>query len=354
MPGYRERTNLIRSITTLMTHLKSGDVLRERYQISETIGQGGMGCIYKAADVRLEGRFTAIKEIRPDPDASPDDRAQDRAQFQREASTLARLDHPNLPKVSDFFSEGERDYLVMDFVPGHDLHQAVDQALRRGEFIPEEQVLDWAEQLIDAVRYLHNQQPSVLHRDIKPANIKLTPDGLIKLVDFGLVKLLQSDENRTITVVQGRGTALYTPLEQYGGDIGHTDVRSDLYAVGATLYHLLTNTPPAEAKQRFLAPRSLRDPRDINSGLGDRTARAVLWAMSMHPDDRPESVEVLGEALFGQGVLPPRRLVAGLRRAELRASDAPRDPAIAQGNIALAILAAALTVVALLITLAAP
>jgi serine/threonine protein kinase len=242
----------------------------------------------------------------------------------------------------------------MDFVPGYDLRQAIDRALRRNEFITEDQVLDWAQQLTDALRYLHGQDPPVLHRDIKPANIKLMPDGLIKLVDFGLVKVLSLDENRTITVVQGRGTALYTPLEQYGGDMGHTDVRSDLYAVGATLYHLLTNTPPIAAKQRFLTPRALRDPRDINPEIGDRTARAVLWAMSMHPDDRPVDVPMLSEALFGQGALPARRPASGLRRAELGGLDSPRDPAIAQGNVALAILAAVLLVVSLIVTLAAP
>lgn len=335
-----------------MTHLKPGSLLRDRYEIVEIIGEGGMGCIYKAIDRRLEGRFTAIKEIQPDPDHRPEDRALDRRQFQREASTLARLDHPNLPKVSDFFSEGERDYLVMDFVPGHDLGQAIDQALRRGEFIPESQVLAWAEQLIDALRYLHTQDPPVLHRDVKPANIKLTPDGVIKLVDFGLVQVLAPDENRTITVVQGRGTALYTPLEQYGGDMGSTDARTDLYALGATLYHLLTSTPPPEAKQRFLNPRSLRDPRDINPAIGDRTARAVLWAMAMHPDDRPAEVGALAAVLLGRGPLPFRHFVPGLRRADPRTMKG--DQALAQGNLVLAILAAVLLILAVAVTILSP
>lgn len=338
-----------------MRHLKPGEVLRDRYEIVEIIGQGGMGCIYKGRDRRLEGRFTAIKDIQPDLNADPDDRAQDRRQFQREASTLARLDHPNLPKVSDFFSESERDYLVMDFVPGIDLRQAIEQAIRHETFIPEDQVLDWATQLIDALRYLHSQDPPILHRDIKPANIKLTPDGLIKLVDFGLVKLLAPDDNRTITVAQGRGTAHYTPLEQYGGDVGHTDVRSDLYALGATLYHLLTNTPPAEARQRFLAPRSLRDLQAINPEIHDRTARTVLWAMSMHPDDRPANAGELRDALVGQGPLPPRGGLPGLRNASLTQPTRPhREVAIRQGNVALAFLAAMLLMLALLVTWFAP
>lgn len=337
-----------------MPYLKPGDVLRDRYEIVEIIGQGGMGCIYKGADLRLEGRFTAIKDIRTDPNDSQEEQQQDRRQFQREASTLARLDHPNLPKVSDFFSEGERDFLVMDYVPGYDLRQAIERALRRDEFIPEAVVLEWARQLTDALHYLHTQNPPVLHRDIKPANIKLTPDGLIKLVDFGLVKLMSSDDQRTITVVQGRGTALYTPLEQYGGDMGHTDARTDLYALGATLYHLVTCTPPAEAKQRFLNPRSLPDPRTINATLSERTARAILWAMSMHPDDRPRNVREFADALFGTGDLPPQPFTATLRRADLSMLYRPQDDTLAQGNLALAILAGVLLALALIVTLFSP
>lgn len=337
-----------------MNHLKPGDRLRERYQIVEIIGQGGMGCIYKAADLRLEGRFTAVKEIQPDASAHLTDREQSRRQFQREASTLARLDHPNLPKVSDFFTESGRDFLVMDFVPGYDLRQMIEQAARRGEFLDETVVLEWARQLLDALRHLHKQSPPVLHRDIKPANIKLTPDGLIKLVDFGLVKLLQADDNRTITVVQGRGTALYTPLEQYGGDTGHTDARTDIYALGATLYHLLTNRPPPEARQRFLTPQTLRDPRVVNPAISERTARAVLWAMAMHPDDRPRDVAALVDVLLGTGPLPDEYGPAQLRTAHVPAPLGVTEAGLAQGNIVLAIVAAFLLVLALIVTLLSP
>jgi serine/threonine-protein kinase len=144
----------------------------------------------------------------------------------------------------------------------------------------------------------------VLHRDIKPANIKLTPGGLIKLVDFGLVKLLAPDDNRTITVLQGRGTVAYTPLEQYGGDTGHTDVRSDIYSLGTTLYHLLTNKVPVDAKQRFLRPELLRTPQELNPYLSSRVERAILGAMEMHPDQRPKSVKVFREMLLGSSPLP--------------------------------------------------
>ncbi len=253
--------------------------------------------MYEAEDTRLQGRRWAIKEIRLDPDTDEETRRQAAEQFQREASALAPLDHPTLPKVSDYFSEANHDYLVMDFVPGRNLKEVMDEARRAGRLLSEAQVLAWAAQICDALAYLHTQDPPILHRDIKPANIKLTPDGRIKLVDFGLVKLMAHDESRTVTVIQGRGTAAYTPLEQYGGDTGHTDVRTDIYSLGATLYHLLTNQPPPDAKQRFLRPDSLAPPRALNSDVSPRAEKAILAAIAMHPGDRPASIIEFRDAL---------------------------------------------------------
>ena len=287
----------------MLPPLKPDSVLRDRYRILEAIGQGGMGSIYRAEDLRLSGRFCAIKAIQVDPNSSPEQQEQAREQFHREASVLARLDHPNLPKVSDFFNHGNRDYLVMDFVPGTDLRQKIEEARSRDEYLDDRTVLNWAVQLCDALAYLHSQEPPIVHRDVKPANIKLTPDGVIKLVDFGLVKLMVPDDTRTVTVVQGRGTALYTPLEQYGGDTGHTDPRTDVYSLGSTLYHLWTGEPPAEAKARFLRASSLIPPRQINPDISQRTERAILWAMAMHPDDRPPSVEAFRDELLSTGPL---------------------------------------------------
>jgi serine/threonine-protein kinase len=278
--------------------LPPGTVLRDRYKIIDLVGQGGAGAVYQAEDLRLEGRMCAIKEVRPQPGASPEAIVQAQAQFRREASILARLDHPNLPKVSDYFSRDGLDYLVMDFVAGRTLKEVLDETRRQKQFLDEERVLAWAQQLCDALEYLHNQDPPVLHRDIKPANIKLTPEGRIKLVDFGLVKPLDPEDPRTITVLQGLGSLAYTPLEQYGGGFGHTDIRSDAYALGATLYHLLTGRAPATAQDRFLNPNTLPPPRSINSQLSARTETAILRAMSMHPEERPASIAEFRKALF--------------------------------------------------------
>jgi serine/threonine-protein kinase len=276
-----------------------GTVLHERYRVKQVIGHGGYGSIYLAEDLRLEGRLCAVKHVRYDSAFPEEILRESREQFLREATVLARLDHPNLPKVSDFFSIEEDDFLVMDFVPGDDLRAALAKAESANRFLSEEEVIGWAIQIGDALSYLHNQTPTILHRDIKPSNLKVTPSGIIKLVDFGLVKLLAPGEV-TITIMQGQGTALYTPLEQYGGDTSHTDARSDIYAFGCTLYHLLTNKPPVNVRDRFLNPGSLASPRAINPAISPRVEEAILWAMELHPDDRPNNVTTFIKALTGE------------------------------------------------------
>ena len=282
----------------MLPPLKTGETLRSRYKIREQIGQGGMGSIYLAEDTRLKGRLCALKEVEYERALPEKIRDEARDQFLREATVLARLDHPNLPKVSDFFSNGPRDYLVMDYIPGDDLRTVLMEARRNKTFLSEKEVLSWADQIASALSFLHSQEPSIVHRDIKPSNVKLMPHGLIKLVDFGLVKILAPEEV-TITIIQGQGTALYTPLEQYGGSDSHTDIRSDIYAFGATLYHLLTNESPVDARKRFLQPESLIPLRQINPAISQRTEKAVLWAMSLHPDERPHTINEFRQALLG-------------------------------------------------------
>ena len=328
--------------------LPAGTVLRSRYEVIEFISQGGMGAIYKTEDTVLEGRMCAVKEMWPDIGASSGDLEQVQEQFHREASVLARLDHPNLPKVSDYFTEQKRDYLVMDFVPGKDLKELMDEARSHGEMLSERQVLDWARQILEAIEYLHTQDPPILHRDIKPANIKLTPLGTIKLVDFGLVKLMAPDEERTVTVLQGRGTAQYTPLEQYGGDTGHTDVRSDIYSLGATLYHLLTNQPPIDAKTRFLRPRTFQPPRELNPAISPRVEQAILQAIAMHPDHRLASIAEFRSELFSSQPLDPIVVNQVIMKTARRWRSALRE------NSLLLLLAIILLVVALVATVLSP
>ncbi len=277
----------------------AGSLLHERYSVEKIIGQGGYGCIYLAEDQRLSGRLCAVKQVSYDPLLPDSMLLESREQFLREATVLARLDHPNLPKVSDFFSIGKEDFLVMDYVPGDDLRMHISKASIDNRFLPEADVLNWALQIGDALTYLHSQRPSIVHRDIKPSNIKLMPSGLVKLVDFGLVKLLAPGEV-TITILQGQGTAIYTPLEQYGGDSSHTDHRADIYAFGTTLYHLLTNQAPVNVRDRFLNPNALPNPRLINPAITPRIEEAILWAMQLHPNNRPQSIGVLLKALTGE------------------------------------------------------
>lgn len=295
--------------------LLPGVTLRGRYEIQELVGQGGMGAVYRANDRRLDGRVCAVKEVLPilaETSTSQEELEQLAEQFRVEASILARLDHPNLPKVSDYFSVEGREYLVMDFVEGRDLQEILHEAQRMNEPLKEDVVLHWAVQLLDALDYMHTQDPQVIHRDIKPSNVKVTMRGTVKLVDFGLAKVVQPSDNRTVTVVQGRGTVAYTPLEQYGGDTGFTGARSDLYAVGATLYHLLGGQPPVDAKERFLRPGALIELRKLNPAVSPRVERAIFRALSMHPNERPTNARELRELLVGSRAPQPLYMTGGL------------------------------------------
>jgi serine/threonine-protein kinase len=321
--------------------LQVQEVVKDRYKIRQIIGQGGMGCVYLADDLRLAGRLCALKAVFYDKNLPENVFVQTREQFKREATILARLDHPNLPKVSDFFSDQERDYLVMDYVPGDDLRTLMLEQKKSGNFLEERKVLNWASQIADALIYLHSQDPTILHRDIKPSNIKLTPNGIIKLVDFGLVKILVYGE-KTITVVQGHGSAYYTPLEQYGGDTGHTDPRSDVYSFGATMYHLLTNRAPSEARERFLVTGNEDPMRKYNKNISPRTEQAILVAMQTHPDQRFQSVLEFKEALLGdwEPRLNPNRAMPAPTIKEILKST--REQVLA--GVALALLIASLVI----------
>ncbi len=286
--------------------LAANTVLQGRYRVLHVLGCGGMGAVYLTEDTHLGRKKVAIKE-------NFDTSSAAQTQFQREALILANLDHPNLPKVTDHFIEPSgRQYLVMSWVDGQSLLEILEGV--GGQPLATRDVLAWAEQLLDALTHCHNR--GVIHRDIKPQNIILTPDDKVVLVDFGLVKLYDPSNPRTTDGMSGLGTPEYAPPEQYGAGTGHTDARSDLYSLGATLYHLLTAQPPPMAGQRMADPKVLRPARDINSNLSLHVEKAILKAMELSKGDRFQSAAEMRQALQGGRTKPV--ILKGPRRAALR------------------------------------
>jgi protein kinase-like protein len=267
-------------------------VLQGRYRIVRQLGQGGMGAVYEAIDQRLD-TTVALKET-----LFADERL--RKQFEREARLLARLHHPALPRVSDHFSEDDGQFLVMQFIPGDDLWEMMTR--KRGPF-PTNQVLMWADQLLDALDYLHTQDPQIVHRDIKPQNLKLTSRGQIILLDFGLAKGQAGEISRVTTSASIFGyTPNYAPLEQIQG-LG-TDSRSDLYALAATLYHLMTGVKPPDALTRAASivngqPDPLLKASEANAAVAPDVDEVLAKAMSQNRDQRYASAADMRKALHG-------------------------------------------------------
>lgn len=261
----------------------AGRILNNRYRIVRMLGQGGFGAVYEAWDLRLD-RACAVKE-----NLGP---AETSRQFEREARILANLTHPNLPRVIDHFEIlGQGQYLVMDLIPGKDLQELVEE---RGGPIAESQAVSWILQATEALEYLHEQTPPIIHRDIKPANIILSPNGTVFLVDFGLSKI--HDPQQKTTLGAFGVSPGYSPQEQYGR--GKTDVRSDIYALGATLYCLLTGIEPPESVQRNLGA-ALTPPRAFSTSIPVYVENAVLKAMEMQPVKRFQNVRAFKSALSG-------------------------------------------------------
>ncbi|MBN1148024.1 MAG: protein kinase [Anaerolineales bacterium] len=262
--------------------LAPSELLKDRYRIVKLLGQGGFGAVYRAWDISLD-RPCAVKE-------NLDTSLQAQRQFEREAKILANLEHPNLPRVTDyFFIANQGQYLVMDFVEGDDLGQMLN---RSGKPLPEAQVLPWMMQTCDALIYLHAQNPPVIHRDIKPTNIKITPDNTVKLVDFGIAKVY--DPRLSTTMGARAVTPGFSPPEQYG--LGKTDARADEYALGATLCSLLTGQEPPESIQRSTGPIS-DIPGLTNPAISTITRSVILKAMQIVPDRRFQSVREFKAAL---------------------------------------------------------
>jgi serine/threonine protein kinase len=272
--------------------IATNTLLLDRYLVMHLLGQGGMGAVYKATD-RKFGNTVAIKET-----FYSDHRL--REAFALEARLLNRLRHAALPVVMDYFSEGESQYLVMQYIPGRDVEQllAERQSQNQGAF-PTAAVLRWADQLLDALDYLHSQTPPIIHRDIKPQNLKLTPRGEVILLDFGLAKGGTNQPSGSTHSIRGY-TPNYSPLEQIRGT--GTDVRSDIYSVGATLYHLLTGEMPQDAATRTAAmmmgePDPAPSISVLNPEVPPAVAAAIEKAMSPHPEERYASAALMRMSL---------------------------------------------------------
>jgi serine/threonine protein kinase len=300
--------------------LKAGAVLQDRYRIVRQLGKGGMGAVYEAVDQRLEATV-ALKET-----FSVDERL--RRQFEQEARLLAQLHHPALPRVSDYFTEGDRAFLVMQFISGADLAEIISQ--QPGPF-PKATVIAWADQLLDALSYLHTRDRQIIHRDIKPHNLKLTSNGRIALLDFGLAKAGAADASTTVSSTSIFGyTRRYSPLEQIQNH--GTTPRSDIYALGATLYHLLTGVKPLDAVARATAlVNSKSDPLppadEIYRAVGPEIAAVLSRAMALNPEDRYASANDFREALRKVG---RKANVAGRSIAESVSVDSTLNPTVAR------------------------
>lgn len=258
--------------------LTPGTSLQNRYRIKHLLGSGGEGAVYFARDER-SNIDVALKEC-----IIIDDRLL--RQFERVARLLATLEHPALPKVYTHFSENNTQFLVMEYIAGDDLLQT---RAKRGSQFSTDEVLEWANQLLDALEYLHSQQPPIIHRDIKPQNIKLAANGKVVLLDFGLSKHDASSV--------GIGTLSYAPLEQILGQ--GTDARSDLYSLAASLYQLMTGLQAASAWVRFKEPPDrLRPANKVSAAVSPAIAEILNRALSLDRGQRPASASEMRKLLL--------------------------------------------------------
>lgn len=264
--------------------LEKDTLIHNRYRIVDILGQGGMGSVYRAIDENL-GVSVALKENL----FTTDEYAR---QFRLEAVILANLRHPNLPRVSDHFVMGDQgQYLVMDFIEGEDLRYRME----RMGMLAEDEAVHIGASICDALAYLHTRKPPILHRDIKPGNVKITPDGHIFLVDFGLAKVYQSASQATTTGARAM-TPGYSPPEQYG--TARTDPRTDIYSLGATLYAALSGVIPEDGLARAMDNAQLTPLRKRNTKVSRRMAASIEKAMAVDPSDRYQTAEDFKKALL--------------------------------------------------------
>ncbi|MHB0855995.1 MAG: serine/threonine protein kinase [Anaerolineae bacterium] len=262
-------------------------LLKERYRVTRLIAGGGMAWVYEVEEQQPDGRrqILAMKELRTDGD---DEHSLDegRLLFEQEANILVGLDHPNLPRVHAFFDTGGRSYLVMEFVRGESLERRLEHA---NAPLLESQVLDWTIQICEVLAYLHTRPQPIIFRDLKPSNVMVQPDGRIKLIDFGIARTYKAGQRRD---TMSMGSENYAAPEQWGK--AQTDARADIYGLGATMYHLLTNVAPLPA----FVPTPRVPVKQYNPAVRDATAAVVETAMATDRNERFPSAQAMREALL--------------------------------------------------------
>lgn len=221
--------------------MKKGTLIQGKYEVLELLGHGGMSNVYLVLDLKLEKKWAAKEILRPQ------DEREEYIYMQSamtEVSVMKRLDHPALPRIVDVVEERNSIYVIMDYIEG----ESLESMLKKGEHFETAMVLKWAKELCEVLDYLHRQKPTVIYRDMKPANIMITRNGNIKLIDFGSVREYKEQREKDTVCLGTRG---YAAPEQFGGK-GQTDVRTDIYSLGMTLYHLLTGEEPWENAAELL------------------------------------------------------------------------------------------------------
>ncbi len=267
--------------STLMGQLPAHTLLKQRYRVLQTIGQGGMGSVYLSQDISLGDRLVAIKEM----SQSNSQQAQEAIDnFKREAHLLAGLQHPNLPSIYDYFEENARWYLVMSFIQGETLEDYLSHA--PGQRLPLEEALHIGLELCGVLHYLHTHQPSIIFRDLKPGNIMRSADGRVYLIDFGIARHFKPGKAKDTA---NYGSAGYAPPEQYGK--AQTTERSDIYSLGATLYELISGYDPSQTPFRFPPLQSLIPT------LPNQLAKLITQMLEMDDNKRPANIKVVQQEL---------------------------------------------------------
>ena len=278
--------------------LHPSQLLHGRYQIERRLAQGGQSAVYLALDVYDNSSPRALKEM-SEANLGPVEREKAINDFFREAEMLRSLDHPALAKVYDVFVEGQKHFLVMEYVRGHNLE---DELIDVGRPLDWDCVAAWGAALCDVLAYLHSTRPPIIYRDLKPANVMLTPDGSLKLIDFGIARWLHPSRTHDTSQL---GTDGYAPLEQY---TARSEPRSDVYALGASLYHLLTGRVPEGAPMR-VAGQTLTPVRALNPSVPEPFERVILKALALHVRERYQTAQEMRADLMA--LLQPER--AGMR-----------------------------------------